>query len=110
MKRKKNSLTPLTNAVNALTSTSNTRTGSNSSNPTLSNGNGNVNQQYSAGLESAEAQDTIENKIYNSISMSEARRMLEKIWNQYKDCLQKDNWDTMQLSYQIAIRSAYGKD
>lgn len=44
------------------------------------------------------------------MSMSEARGMLEKTWNQYKDCLQKDNWDTMQLSYQIAIRSAYGKD
>ena len=41
--------------------------------------------QYSAGLESAEAQDTLENKIYNSMSMSEARRMLEKTWNQYKD-------------------------
>lgn len=59
MKRKKNSLTPLTNAVNALASTSNTRTGSNSSNPTLSNGNGNVNQ-HSIGLESNHKQKAID--------------------------------------------------
>ena len=65
------------------------------SNATLSNDNGNVNQHF-IGLESAEAQDTLENKIYNSMSISEARRMLEKTWNQYIDCLQKDNWDTMQ--------------